>query len=109
MSNSNQFTIGVYECFRCGKTYTVNDEWAQCTPHLCHACTITAEKFKAATGNTPQDDDLDRCNCALEGRLAHWHCGWNLTLNKPNFYLSMVDVEEDRRKRGIPSVLTPTQ
>ena len=31
--------FGVYTCQRCAKTYTVNDEWAPCTPDFCHACT----------------------------------------------------------------------
>lgn len=101
--------FGVYECHRCGKTYTVNDEWATCTPELCHGCTITADKFKDATGNTPQDDDLDRCNCALEGRDGHWHCGWNVTYNLPNHYLPMDKIEEDRRKRGVPSFMSRVQ
>lgn len=70
---------------------------------------ITAEQFKAATGNTPIDDDLERCNCELEGLPGHWHCGWNHTLNKPNFYLRMEQVEEDRRKRGVPLMATPLQ
>lgn len=70
---------------------------------------ITAAMFKEATGNTPIDDDLERCNCELEGRDGHWFCGWNYTLNKPNFYLCLEQVEADRRKRGIPSLRTPLQ
>lgn len=31
---------GVYQCVRCGKTYTVNDpgSWRLCTPEFCHDC-----------------------------------------------------------------------
>lgn len=70
---------------------------------------ISPARFKAETGNTAQDDDLDRCNCKLQGRIGHWHCGWNTIYNKPNFYLPMDKVEEDRRKRGIPLQTTHDQ
>jgi hypothetical protein len=33
-----EWMFGVYECHRCEKDYTVNDEWAECTPTFCHSC-----------------------------------------------------------------------
>lgn len=30
--------FGVYECQRCKKAYTVNDEWTLCSPEFCHGC-----------------------------------------------------------------------
>mgnify|MGYP001557869187 CR=1 FL=1 len=30
--------FGVYECQRCKKSYTVMDEWVECSPEFCHAC-----------------------------------------------------------------------
>lgn len=46
--------------------------------------TVTREKFIAATGSTPVDDDdedylyhaLEQANCALEGTFGHFSCGW---------------------------------
>lgn len=70
---------------------------------------IDAASFTNWTGIEPSEDDLDRCNCQLEGTPGHWHCGWNETYHMPNFMLPMQDVEEDRKKRGLPSVLTPVQ
>jgi hypothetical protein len=46
---------------------------------------ITAEMVKAATGNDPTDDDLERCNCPHAGEEGHWQCGWNWEHNKPQF------------------------
>jgi hypothetical protein len=46
---------------------------------------ITAGEFERATGATPQNDDLDRCNCALAGRPGHWGCGWDEQANLPMF------------------------
>jgi len=50
--------------------------------------TITAERFKAATGRDPQNDDLQRCNCYLVGKPGHWQCGWNLTKEQPAFLVA---------------------
>ena len=36
--SGEEWCFGVYECNRCHKAYTVNDEWGPCTPELCHAC-----------------------------------------------------------------------
>lgn len=46
---------------------------------------ITAEIFEKATGHPPVNDDLDRCNCDLEGEVGHDQCGWHEELNLPNF------------------------
>lgn len=48
--------------------------------------TITAEKFKDATGREPQDDDLERCNCPKVAVSGHMYCGWNNFKNQPSFY-----------------------
>ena len=53
---------------------------------------ITKERFKAATGLDPQDDDLERCNCELAGEPSHLQCGWNRQQNLPVF---MVGTEEN--------------
>jgi len=46
---------------------------------------ITRSQFIAATGRSPDDDDLDRCNCPLAGKHGHAHCGWNYERNLPKF------------------------
>ncbi len=46
---------------------------------------ITREKFIAATGREPVDDDLERCNCEHAGALLHSCCGWNELLDLPQF------------------------
>lgn len=46
---------------------------------------ITVELFKLATGMTPIQDDLQRCNCPEAGKPGHEQCGWCLTCNKPRF------------------------
>lgn len=46
---------------------------------------ITRAHFIAATGRAPIDDDLDRCNCARIGQIAHSMCGWNHAKNGPVF------------------------
>lgn len=47
---------------------------------------ITARYFKQCTGNEPQDDDLERCNCQKAGEEGHYYCGWNHDKNQPVFY-----------------------
>jgi hypothetical protein len=46
---------------------------------------ITAEKFEAAVGCAPEQDDLDRCNCTKVGEIGHKLCGWDHTRNMPRF------------------------
>jgi hypothetical protein len=46
---------------------------------------ITAGQFKEATGREPEQDDLDRCNCPLAGKIGHWFCGWDSEANLPVF------------------------
>lgn len=60
---------------------------------------ITAEQFKQATGHEPQDDDLERSNCPLAGRMAHSCCGWDNELNLPVFIAMAV-----RMQRGLPPI-----
>jgi hypothetical protein len=46
---------------------------------------ITHEKYIAATGFSPERDDLDRCNCQLAGEIGHFSCGWCEHCDKPRF------------------------
>ena len=46
---------------------------------------LTAEGFKAITGREPQQDDLDRVNCAQAGQIGHGSCGLCRTCGKPRF------------------------
>lgn len=47
-------TFGIYDCQRCKKRYTVNDQWAQCTPDFCHDCYTY---LKAQFALVPVDKD----------------------------------------------------
>jgi hypothetical protein len=47
---------------------------------------ITAKRFTAATGVTPENDDLERCNCKQAGEIGHWFCGWDSARNLPVFW-----------------------
>jgi hypothetical protein len=49
------------------------------------APTITAERFKLATGREPERDDLERCNCERAGEIGHWACGWDTEHDLPMF------------------------
>lgn len=46
---------------------------------------IDAAKFLKSTGYVPENDDLNRCNCNLAGKLGHQQCGWCKTCDKPVF------------------------
>ncbi len=46
---------------------------------------ITEEMFLKATGQLPEDDDLERCNCKDAGKFGHSCCGWNKKQNMPVF------------------------
>ena len=46
---------------------------------------ITAEQYKQATGEAPENDDLERCNCQRAGTPGHFSCGWNSRANLPVF------------------------
>ena len=59
---------------------------------------ITAEQYEDATGHTPIDDDLDRCNCPHAGEPGHWYCGWSMRYSKPNFMLPLWKVEAERKE-----------
>lgn len=63
--------------------------------------TITAEMFQAATGFAPQDDDLERCNCAKAGEIGHFMCGWNNKRNMPNF---IPDMPEGGKRLALDSI-----
>lgn len=47
---------------------------------------ITESRFKEATGRSPQEDDLERCNCKYQGALGHYMCGWNYEREHPKFW-----------------------
>ena len=55
--------------------------------------TTTREKFIAATGREPQDDDLERCNCPHAGETTHTQCGWGHDQNLPKFLALPVGVK----------------
>lgn len=44
---------------------------------------ITAQRFFAATGNWPVQDDLERANCNLRSSVDHTFCGWCEKHNMP--------------------------
>jgi hypothetical protein len=46
---------------------------------------VTAEEFEAVIGWKPRDDDLERANCKLVGRVGHTFCGMCETHKKPRF------------------------
>jgi hypothetical protein len=49
------------------------------------AVAITRERFLAATGREPVQDDLVRCNCVYAGNPGHWYCGWDAERDLPRF------------------------
>ena len=46
---------------------------------------ITEEMFTEVVGHSPENDDLERCNCEKEGEPGHYSCGWCTECNKPKF------------------------
>jgi hypothetical protein len=46
---------------------------------------ITEERFTAAVGRPPIQDDMERANCPLAGTSGHWTCGWCDDCEKPRF------------------------
>jgi hypothetical protein len=46
---------------------------------------ISREKFIDRVGREPEQDDLERCNCPLTGKIGHWGCGWNVEHDMPQF------------------------
>lgn len=61
---------------------------------------ITVEMFEKATGQSPLDDDLERCNCPKAGEILHSCCGWNEEQNLPQFYVGPVFLD-NLRKAGL--------
>lgn len=55
--------------------------------------TITREKFIAATGFEPKDDDLERCNCDKAGQPTHTQCGWSHDADLPMYLLPPPNVK----------------
>lgn len=45
----------------------------------------TEEKFLKVTGDSPTQDDLERVNCPLAGKIGHRACGVCEKHNKPIF------------------------
>lgn len=62
---------------------------------------ITREKFIAATGSEPKQDDLERCNCDKAGQFTHTMCGWNEEFDLPQFMVGIIgyEVVKERRER----------
>jgi hypothetical protein len=54
ISPPQEIRYGVYECRRCKKSYTVLDQWAECTPDFCHDCYA---HLKAQYALIPVDKD----------------------------------------------------
>ena len=46
---------------------------------------ITREHFIKATGQAPENDDLQRCNCTVAGMAGHRFCGWDTDRDLPRF------------------------
>lgn len=46
---------------------------------------ISQKMYIEATGELPQDDDLERSNCPKAGQVGHEMCGWNYAANLPCF------------------------
>lgn len=49
---------------------------------------MTEEEFIQKVGRAPTQDDLERVNCPLAGRIGHQNCGWNFKHNCPMFQRS---------------------
>jgi len=47
---------------------------------------VTTESFILATGEYPENDDLERSNCLKAGTMGHECCGWHPELDQPVFY-----------------------
>ena len=47
---------------------------------------ITAKYFRQATGEKPENDDLERANCSKAGQDGHTGCGWCFEHNSPKQY-----------------------
>jgi hypothetical protein len=45
----------------------------------------SVQQFYAATGYTPENDDMDRVNCTEAGNPTHSFCGWCNDHDKPRF------------------------
>jgi len=46
---------------------------------------VTEKGFLRAVGHLPAEDDMERTNCTLAGRLGHYNCGWCKEHQKPRF------------------------
>jgi hypothetical protein len=69
---------------------------------------IDAKHFKKATGVSPQDDDLERCNCPKAGEMFHTMCGWDRERDLPNFWPKYpVGCEQDAAPSGQSGPLIP--
>jgi hypothetical protein len=56
---------------------------------------ISAERYEAAVGHAPQDDDLDRANCSMAGQVGHTQCGWDDERDLPEFIAVAHRLKED--------------
>lgn len=43
------------------------------------------EKFVKATGEEPENDDLERAFCDKPGQPGHCYCGWCKKCDEPRF------------------------
>ena len=61
---------------------------------------MTRFKFKRKMGYKPQDDDLERVNCKLAGKIGHSLCGWCKIHDKPRFMCGCLVNAGDSADRG---------
>lgn len=46
---------------------------------------MDAKEFEERTGRPPENDDLERVNCAKAGEPGHHFCGWCGDHNRPMY------------------------
>ncbi len=75
---------------------------------------ITRQMFQRSTGNLPQQDDLERCNCPKAGQSGHDSCGWCEVHNGPMFTclcslrkreLESAQLQKDTYQKELPGYL----
>lgn len=60
---------------------------------------MDSKTFEQKTGTAPINDDLERVNCDMVGRIGHWSCGWCDTHDKPRFQCGCLVGDHSREIR----------